>query len=99
MQANWIVGTDDISVKKVNMDIQSLWRDGIFMLDDDELESVMRILARWYNVTYEWKGDRSVQHTFTGRINRNEDLGSVLSTLTLLGGPRFEIVGTTVYIY
>ena len=99
MQANWEVGADDISVKKVNMDIQSLWRDGIIMLDDDDLESVMRMLARWYNVTYEWRGDRNVKHTFTGKINRNEDLGSVLSTLTLLGGPRFEIKGTTVYIY
>lgn len=99
MQANWEVGADAISVKKVNMDIQSLWRDGIIMLDDDDLESVMRMLARWYNVTYEWRGDRNVKHTFTGKINRNEDLGSVLSTLTLLGGPRFEIEGTTVYIY
>ena len=99
MQANWEVGADDISVKKVNMDIQSLWRDGIIMLDDDDLESVMRMLARWYNVTYEWRGDRNVKHTFTGKINRNEDLGSGLSTLTLLGGPRFEIKGTTVYIY
>ncbi|WP_099291922.1 FecR family protein [Butyricimonas sp. Marseille-P3923] len=99
MQANWEVGADDISVKKVSMDIQSLWRDGIIMLDDDDLESVMRMLARWYNVTYEWRGDRNVKHTFTGKINRNEDLGSVLSTLTLLGGPRFEIKETTVYIY
>lgn len=99
MQASWEIGSDDITVKKVNMDIQSLWRDGIIMLDDDGLESVMRMLARWYNVTYEWKGDRNVRHTFTGKINRNEDLGSVLGTLTLLGGPRFEIVGTTVYIY
>lgn len=99
MQASWKVGSGDISVKNVNMDIQSLWRDGIIMLDDDELESVMRMLSRWYNVTYEWKGDRSVKHTFTGKINRNEDLASVLSTLTLLGGPRFEIIGTTVYIY
>ena len=99
MQASWKAGSDNISVKKVNMDIQSLWRDGVIMLDDDELESVMRMLARWYNVTYEWKGNRNVKHTFTGKINRNEDLGSVLGTLTLLGGPRFEIEGTTVYIY
>lgn len=99
MQASWNVGSDNIVVKKVNMDIQSLWRDGVIMLDDDELESVMRMLARWYNVTYEWKGDQNVKHTFTGKINRNEDLGSVLSTLTLLGGPRFEIMGTVVYIY
>lgn len=99
MQASWKVGSGDISVKNVNMDIQSLWRDGVIMLDDDELESVMRMLSRWYNVTYEWKGDRGVKHTFTGKINRNEDLASVLSTLTLLGGPRFEIIGTTVYIY
>lgn len=99
MQASWKVGADEINVKRVNLDVQSLWRDGVIVLDDDELESVMRMLSRWYNVTYEFKGDRSVKHTFTGKIDRNEDLGSVLRTLTLLGGPRFEIIGTEVYVY
>lgn len=99
MQASWSKGAEEISLKKVNVEIQSLWRNGIIMLDDDELESVMRMLSRWYNVTYEFKGDPSVKHTFTGKINRNEDLGSVLKTLTLLGGPQFEIIGTTVYVH
>lgn len=99
MQASWTDGARDISVREINSDLRSLWRDGIIVLDDDELESVMRMLARWYDVTYEWKGDRGERHTFTGRINRNVNLASVLSMLTLLGGPRFEIKGTTVYIY
>ncbi len=99
MQASWRKGEGQIAVKRVNVEIQSLWRDGVIMLDDDDLESVMRMLARWYDVTCEFKGDRSARHTFTGKINRNEDLESVLKTLTLLGGPRFEIVGKTVYIY
>ena len=98
LQASWTKGTDKITVKEVNVATQALWRDGIIMLDDDGLENVMRMLARWYNVTYEFKGDRSVKHTFTGKIDRNEDLESVLKTLTLLGGPKFEIRGTAVYI-
>ena len=98
LQASWTKGTDKITVKKVNVATQALWRDGIIMLDDDELDDVMRMLARWYNVTYKFKGDRSVKHTFTGKIDRNEDLESVLKTLTLLGGPKFEIRGTVVYI-
>ena len=98
LQASWTKGTDKITVKEVNVATQALWRDGIIMLDDDELDDVMRMLARWYNVTYKFKGDRSVKHTFTGKIDRNEDLESVLKTLTLLGGPKFEIRGTVVYI-
>ncbi len=100
MQASWgRKEGDNIIVKKVNLELQSCWRDGIFVLMDDELESVMRMLSRWYNVTYEFKGDRSVKHTFTGKIDRNEDLETVLRTLTFLGGPRFEIVDKKVYIY
>jgi len=99
MQANWRIGSDEIKVKKVNLGVQSLWREGIVVLDDDELECVMRKLVRWYNVTYEFKEARRGKHTFTGKINRNEELESVLKTLTLLGGPRFEILGTKVYIY
>ena len=99
MQAIWKKGADEIFVKKVNMDTQSLWRDGIIMLEDAELESVMRMLARWYNVDYEWKGSKKEPNTFTGKINRNDNLRTVLNTLTLLGGPYFEIKGKTVYIY
>lgn len=99
MQANWRIGSDEIKVKKVNLDIQSLWCEGIIVLDDDELEGVMRMLARWYNVTYEFKAAQRGKHTFTGKINRNEELECVLKRLTLLGGPQFEILGTKVYIY
>lgn len=99
MQANWIVGDDNIAVKAVNLAMQSRWRDGIIILDDDELEEVMRMLSRWYDVTYEFKEEHRMKHTFTGKIDRNEDLESVLQALTLLGGPRFEIVGKRVYIY
>lgn len=99
MQASWSTGAKEITIKKVNVEMQSLWRDRIIMLDDNDLESVMRMLSRWYDVTYEFRGDRSVKHTFTGKIDLNEDLGSVLTTLTLLGGPRFEIETNVVYIY
>lgn len=98
-QVSWRCGSGEISVRKVDVGIQALWKDGVIVLVDDELEGVMRMLSRWYNVIYEFKGDRGMKHTFTGKIDRNEDLESVLKTLTLLGGPRFEIVGKKVYVY
>ena len=91
--------TREADVVKVDTEIYTAWAEGKWIIEGERLENIMKQLARWYDVTYEWKGDRGERHTFTGRINRNDDLASVLSMLTLLGGPRFEIKGTTVYIY
>ena len=98
LQASWAEG-GDIRVTKVDIGTQSLWKDGIIMLNEDELESVMRRLARWYQVKTIFVGPRKEKHTFTGKINTNQSLQHVLNTLTLMGGPNFLIKENTVYVY
>ena len=99
LQASWAEGGGDIRVTKVDVETQSLWKDGIIMLNEDELESVMRRLARWYQVKTIFVGPRKEKHTFTRKINTNQSLQHVLNTLTLMGGPNFLIKENTVYVY
>ncbi|MDR1414527.1 MAG: DUF4974 domain-containing protein [Odoribacteraceae bacterium] len=100
MEAAWRPGEGDAETREVDITARSLWRDGIIMLNEDELDVVMRMLARWYDVRVFFDRESLArQHTFTGRIDRNEDLAGVLRTLTLLGGPRFEIRGREVHVY
>jgi ferric-dicitrate binding protein FerR (iron transport regulator) len=100
MQAAWRPGTSRVEVTAVDVATRSLWKDGIIMLNEDTLDAVTRMLARWYDVSFTFKEEHQARrHTFTGKIDRNRDLASVLRTLTLLGGPRFEIKGRSVHVY
>ncbi|WGQ11696.1 FecR family protein [Pedobacter gandavensis] len=57
------------------------WKNGVFKFEDADLESVMRAVARWYDldVTYE-KGLPARQ--FSGEIDRNSNLSQVLDILS-----------------
>ena len=97
-RAVWKKGTDQIYLSKVDGEIQTLWRNGELVLNEDELEDVMRALCRWYDVRYEYRSELKEKYTFTGKIDRNESLNEVLGRLMLMGGPRFEIKDSVVYI-
>ncbi len=90
--------TKHLYIKKIDAHFKSLWRDGVIVLEDDSLESVMRMLSRWYDVKYVYKDSLSGSHTFTGKIDRNIALDDVLKKISLLGGPSFVIKDRIIYI-
>lgn len=90
--------SEHLYIKKVDVSLKSLWKDGIIILEDANLESVMRMLSRWYDVKYIYKDSLSESHTFTGKIDRNVDLDNVLKKLSLLGGPSFLVEDRIIYI-
>ena len=97
MQARVRENRDEISVRKVVAEDVLAWRQGKFIFTDEDMSVVLHTLARWYGVNFirEGKGEN---YTFSGVVNRGEQLLSVLEMLTLAGGPRFEIKGNNVYI-
>ncbi|MFB6454232.1 FecR family protein [Chitinophaga sp. Hz27] len=56
------------------------WKDGYFSFDNADLATVMRQLARWYNVEVSYDGQLPAR-TFSGDIGRNLTLDQVLKGL------------------
>jgi hypothetical protein len=56
------------------------WKNGFFQFSDDNLKTVMRQLARWYDVDVVYQGDIG-DDTYGGRINRNSKASEVLTIL------------------
>lgn len=98
MQAVWNRELGTMVAKEVSAEALVLWREGIIVMNGESLDDVMRALCRWYDVDYEYVHVLDEKYTFTGRINRNEYLGDVLKTLTLMGGPQFEVRNSVIYI-
>ncbi len=56
------------------------WKNGIFDFTDEEIESIMRKISRWYNVDIFYSGSIP-QDLFSGIINRDNNLEQVLHIL------------------
>jgi transmembrane sensor len=64
----------------VNIDEITAWKNGYFHFDHADLETTMRQLARWYDVTVVYSAKIAPQE-FVGKIQRSMTLSTVLKGL------------------
>ncbi|WP_342331914.1 FecR domain-containing protein [Pedobacter sp. FW305-3-2-15-E-R2A2] len=81
---------EEINVTNVDAEEAIAWKNGLFTFDNESIESVMRKIARWYNVDVEFKSKNKDQ-VFSGTISRFENVSKVLEKLELTGGVHFKI--------
>jgi transmembrane sensor len=81
-QQAWLEG-QKIVLNKVDTSDVVAWKNGLFAFHDADLPSVMRQLARWYNieVTYEGLIPRE-KFQFNGKMGKDLSLDNVLDLLT-----------------
>ncbi|HEX9512368.1 MAG TPA: FecR domain-containing protein [Puia sp.] len=70
-----------IHVSKGDPEQAIAWKNGLFDFTDTDLQTVMRQLARWYNVDIKYEG-KIPERQFTGMIGRSLTLTQVLKGLT-----------------
>lgn len=87
----------DLKIVKANVNAEVAWKKGEFVFDEESIGSIMRKLARWYDIEVIYQGVDPAE-TFGGSISRFEDVSKVLQNLELTGGIHFEISGRTIYV-
>lgn len=83
-------------VNDVNLEETVAWKDGNFQFENSDIKSVMRQLARWYDVEVSYQGN--ISKHFIGGISRNVKLSQVLSMLQQTGEVRFIIEGKKIIV-
>ena len=83
-------------IKQVDADQAIAWKNGYFYFDRADIQTVMRELARWYNVKIIYKGDLP-KRTFKGKVYRNINASEALSILSYFGA-HFHIEGKTITV-
>ncbi|MNK07528.1 fec operon regulator FecR [compost metagenome] len=81
---------------RVNISKETAWINGIFSFEGDDLKSVMRQVARWYDVNVIYVGPIS-EEKYYGEISRSSKLSEVFKILEL-NNVNFEVVGKTVKV-
>lgn len=72
------------------------WKNGRFQFNSADLHSILRQIARWYDVDIEYKINTDLH--FTGQITRNENVSKVLEKLKLTGEVTFTVEGRKIIV-
>lgn len=88
-------GNIDVTEKDVEEAIA--WKNGKFVFDYENLESVMRKLSRWYDVEVVYQTSVS-EETFSGKVSRFDDIRKILDMITYTNNIHFKIEGRRIMV-
>ncbi|EHQ24898.1 FecR family protein [Mucilaginibacter paludis] len=86
-----------VKVVIANIDETMGWKNNYIVFEDEKIESVMRKIARWYNVEVIYEGDKPADD-FGGRVSRGAYVSEVLKKLELTNKVHFKIAGRRIIV-
>lgn len=89
--------TNGFNIAQVNTDEAVAWKSGLFLFHNENVKSIMKKIARWYNVDVYYQGSFTNQE-FGGRISQSKNLSDILKNLELTGTIHFKIEGRRVTV-
>ena len=92
------VSNADLKVTSdVDLEDMISWKNGYFKFNES-LESIMRKVARWYDVEISYAGNIDPSQRFGGKISRYKNLSSALKIMELTGNVHFKVEGRRVTV-
>jgi ferric-dicitrate binding protein FerR (iron transport regulator) len=92
-----VQGTALRVVDDADVDAAVAWKNGYFDFNKADIETIMRQLARWYDVEVSFRGNGSRDKQFFGGIQRNLPLSAIFRILEK-SGVVFSIDGKKVIV-
>lgn len=92
-----ILQNNELSVANVNTEEAIAWKEGYFRFDNERIESIMRKLARWYDIDVQYAGTVP-DDEFTGVASRSRNISDVLKKLEYYNTVHFKIQGRRVTV-
>lgn len=80
----------------VNTEEAVAWMHGHFQFTSADLQTILRQIARWYDVDIVYDGN--VKLHFTGQLNKNLNVSKVFETLSLTDEVHFKIEGKKIIV-
>ncbi|MGY3054895.1 transmembrane sensor [Pedobacter sp. UYEF25] len=96
-QAVWADNKTPIMIKNVYAADAVSWKDGFFSFNDEDLQTIMNKISRWYSVDVDYVGPK-INKVFGGRISRFNSVNEVLDLLQTTGAVKFKITGRRILV-
>jgi len=91
-------GNSAIKVKDVDIDEAVAWKNGYFMFNSEQLESVLRKISRWYDVDIQYQNEELKHQLFSGTLSKYLSVSQVLKKLELLQSVHFKTEGRKIIV-
>lgn len=76
------IAGNGVQVREADIEAAVAWKNGMTVFTDADIHSIMRQIARWYDVDIVYQGEIPPRQ-FTGKIPRNANVSKVLKILEL----------------
>jgi len=88
---------DGSHIKTVNTKRFTAWKSGDFYFEDDNIQTVMRQLSRWYNIEIKYEGNIT-KEGFNAQISRSKNISAILHILENTKGVHFKVEGRRITV-
>lgn len=92
------LANEKLTVKAVDTDRATDWKSGDFIFENEDIGSIMRRVARWYDVNIVYEKGYQPGTGFFGQVSRSKNISEVLQVLELTGAVRFRVAGRTITV-
>ncbi|MNL07601.1 fec operon regulator FecR [compost metagenome] len=86
-----------IQINETDTDLAVAWKNNEFVIESESIETIMKMIRRWYNVEVVYIGEKTSQR-FSGKVSRFDKMSKVLEIVESTGEAHFEVKGRTVYV-
>ena len=88
---------NQLSVSVANIEEALAWKNGYFRFNDENIQSIMRKLSRWYNIEVQYDGNIPTDG-MNGKISRFKNISQVLKALETTKTVHFKVEGRRVTV-
>lgn len=88
----------EIAIRDIDPYPYTAWKDGIFLFDNERLETIMEKLALWYDVELFYQNETVKNVRFTGYLKRYDTIDVILDAIEATVSATFIINKRTVMI-
>lgn len=84
--------------RKVKASVYSAWRKDRFVFENENLDEVMRKLARWYDISYVFKNDKKREKRFTGTLLKYGETAELLKLIEMTADVKLYMKDSVIFI-
>jgi transmembrane sensor len=97
-QQSILTGSNRIKLQDVDVSEIVSWKDGEFKFKEETVESIMRKVARWYDVDVVYEKDAPRDIKLGGVVSRSRNVSAVLKMMELTYRVKFKIEGRKIVV-
>ncbi len=84
-------GSNKIQVQEIDVSLATAWKEGYFHFENLQLDQIMRVVGRWYDIDIKYETDVSGIR-FSGRFSKKRGLRQILDLMDNIGDVKFKII-------